>query len=123
MKKIVSVITFAAISFTALLMAAPVLASNNTGQIQSLYFGPGAYAPRTEFYVAQATTTCGNPGAYPGAYGFGWYAFEGMDSGLGKVWAAALLAAQAQRRAIVISGNGKCDGWGMEGVTSIGFPP
>lgn len=123
MKKIVSGLTVSSLAITALLMTAPVLASNNTGKIQGLYFGPGALAPRAEIYLAQAATTCGNPSPYPGAYGYGWYAFEGMDSGLGKVWVATILAAQAQGKAIAIFGNGRCDGWGMEGVTTIGFPP
>ena len=108
MKKIVSGITFTALSFTTMLIAAPVMASTYTGTVQTLRFSTGTSAARVSVSSTQATS-CGQQ----------WYGIENADSGVGKIWTAALLAAKGQGKTIVITGTGTCDGWGVEPVNYI----
>ena len=51
-----------------------------------------------------------------------WYSFEYVD-GVGKVWVASLLAAQASARQVTISGTGSCDQIGLETVYYIDALP
>ena len=108
MKKIVTGVTFAALSLTTMLMVAPVMASTYTGTVQTLRFSSGATAARVSVSSTQVTSC-----------GAGWYAFENADSGLGKVWTAALMVAKAQGKTIVITGTDVCDAWNIEGVSYI----
>lgn len=115
MKKIVSVLTLAPLSITAMLMAAPVMAipdtglqPSYTGPVQTLRFNSGTSPARVSIFVGQSN-----------ACGGWWYAFENADSGKGKLWVAALLAAKAQGKTVGIGGNGVCDGWNIEGVSYI----
>ena len=52
----------------------------------------------------------------------GWYSFEFVD-GVGKVWVASLLAAQASGRSVTIHGNGTCDPSGLENISYIDALP
>lgn len=108
MKKIVSGLALAPLSITAMLMAEPVMATTYTGSVQTLRFNAGTSAARVSIYVGQPT-----------ACGAWWYAFENADSGKGKLWTAALLAAKAQGKTVSISGTGVCDAWNIEGVSYI----
>jgi hypothetical protein len=48
-----------------------------------------------------------------------WFAFEFADTGVGKTWTAALLAALASGRSVFIGGTGTCDSSGVETVYYI----
>jgi len=65
---------------------------------------------RVGIEVTSNATGCGNAI---------WYAYEYNGTGVGAVWIASLLAAQAGGRQVTISGNNACDGWVMERVTGI----
>jgi hypothetical protein len=94
------------------LASAAATASTYTGQTinisTSLNSGTGLL--RVGIEVTASATGCGNSI---------WYAFEYNGSGVGAVWIASLLAAQAGGRQVTISGNNACDGWAMEGVAGI----
>ena len=98
------------LALTTILMAAPVMATNYTGPVQTLRFSTGVTPARVSISVGPTVTTaCNTP----------WYSFENADSGLGKLWVATLLAAKAQGRTVFVSGTGTCDNWSIERVNFI----
>lgn len=48
-----------------------------------------------------------------------WFAYEYPDSGVGKVWTAAFIAAKESGGIVHINGTGMCDQFGVEGVYSM----
>jgi hypothetical protein len=45
-----------------------------------------------------------------------WFAYEFADTGVGKTWTAAFLAALASGRLVFIGGTGTCDSSGVETI-------
>jgi hypothetical protein len=65
---------------------------------------------RVSIQIPSGPTSCGNAT---------WYAYEYNGTGIGGVWTATLLAAQASGRSVLITGTGTCDQFAVEGVAAI----
>jgi hypothetical protein len=86
-------------------------ASTGSGQIVALRLSTGVSPARVSVRMP-GNTSCGNNG---------WYAFESADTGLGKVWQDALLAAHMNARPVTIVGTGTCDQFQVEKINYIDF--
>ena len=95
-----------------ILSSTPALASNYTGLTTNIATSLDSVTGliRVGIEVTTNSTSCGNAV---------WFAYEYNGTGLGAVWIASLLAAQAAGRQVTINGNNTCDGWAMEGVSGI----
>jgi hypothetical protein len=102
MKRIVTLCAFALLG-----VVGQSNASTFEGVIEKIQISAGASTVRVSIYVALHGSPCVHPN---------WFAFENADSGIGKVWTAALLAAHAAGKTVLITGTGSCDGYGGEGV-------
>ncbi len=89
-------------------------ASEYTGPVISVLLGnAGSTDPRVSIQVPARTVPCGSS--------LTWYAYEGGDVAIGKIWTAALLTAYATGKPVRIVGTGTCDLYGVEIVSYIGL--
>lgn len=84
-------------------------ASTFEGTIEKIVFSAGQTPVRVSIFVASHTSPCDA----------NYYAYENADTGLGKLWTSAALAAYATKKTVTIVGSGVCDPWRIEGVNSF----
>lgn len=106
-------IAFVAIS---LLLAQASLASTNNSSVVDLQIRSSptvSGSTRVSVQIIGATTCAVT----------GWYAFEfaanSSDSGVGKIYIAAFIAAQQSGRHVIIHGTGVCDTQSVETISYI----
>jgi hypothetical protein len=87
------------------------------GKVTRLLLNQGTTPARVSIDVGAHHSAC------PAGLGATWMAFENADTGVGKTWTAALLAARAAGWTVTIEGNGTCDQWGIEGISYIDINP
>lgn len=85
-------------------------ASTFEGTPQLVQINPGTSVARVSIFAG--------PHGSPCSLG-DWFAFENADSGVGKLWAAAVLSAYAAEKKIVVVGTGSCDSYGVEIVSFV----
>jgi len=49
----------------------------------------------------------------------GWFAFENAGSGIGRLWSDLAIAASKGGKQLTITGTGRCDVFGVEGISII----
>lgn len=102
----------AAISFAFVLSAIFKVSSASSfeGIIQQVQINPGASPVRVSIFVASHGSPCamGN-----------WFAYEDGDTGIGKIWTAAVLSAYATGKTVSIVGTNTCDPYSVEKVSYI----
>jgi hypothetical protein len=101
-------LTIAAFMLTNLVEACN--ASTFEGVIERIQVNPGTSPVRVSIFAAAHASPCTVQN---------WFSYENGDSGIGKVWTSAVLAAYAAGKTVVIVGAGTCDGYGVESVSHI----
>jgi hypothetical protein len=92
-------------------------ASGVVGQVIIVRSAASAQTPgntRVSVQIAGAVTSC----PYAGWYSYD-YPDSGPGSGIGKLWSAKFLAAQASGRSVGVSGTGSCDSYGIETIQFV----
>lgn len=85
-------------------------ASSLTGTVQTIRANTGATnAARISIWM-EGDTDCPTNG---------WYAFDGADTGIGRIWTDLVLEAVQSGKQIAITGTGACDAFSVEGISDI----
>ncbi|MFC1644692.1 hypothetical protein ACFL08_01540 [Patescibacteria group bacterium] len=107
MKKIT---TLVAVTFALLLMAGSAFASSYEGVVLTLRLQEINGVTRNSVFLGDSYTSCSTSD---------WFAYDDADTGIGKLWTSTLLLAYNQGKTVTIIGNGVCDQYGVEGISSI----
>jgi hypothetical protein len=92
------------------LYSASVFATNYTGPVVDVRVQASPNTPGNTRVSVLTNVTTGCTGANK------WFAYEFADTGVGKTWTAAFLAALASGRSVFIGGTGTCDTSGVEAI-------
>jgi hypothetical protein len=92
-----------------MLVQSEAYASTLSSVVQTVRVSPGASPVRMSILMV-GSTSC------PAT---GWFAFENAGSEVGMLWSDLAIAASKSGKALTIVGTGRCDTFGVEGVSFI----
>ncbi|MFC1644919.1 hypothetical protein ACFL08_02745 [Patescibacteria group bacterium] len=94
----------------ALLMTGTAVASNYEGTVDTMKMQDINGVTRNSIFLGGVYTPCATGD---------WFAYDDADTGIGKIWTAALLLAYEQEKTVFIEGSGVCDQYGVESINAI----
>ncbi|MFO1073465.1 MAG: hypothetical protein U1E17_12495 [Geminicoccaceae bacterium] len=90
-------------------------ASTFTGRIQAIRFNTDSTGvPRVSIRVGAHGSPCATGD---------WFAYQPANAGVGQIWTPALIEANSARQQVAINGSGRCDPFGVEGISDIDVLP
>ncbi|MFC1645539.1 hypothetical protein ACFL08_05995 [Patescibacteria group bacterium] len=104
MKKIILATIF------TLLMTGTAMATDYEGTIPTMKLQDIGGVTRNSVFLGSTYSICATSD---------WFSYDDADSGIGKLWTAALLLAYSQGKTVLIEPNGVCDQYGVEGIAAV----
>lgn len=100
----------AALALFACAASSLAAASNFEGVIAHIAFTENSSSPRVSINVGPRSSSCSDGQ---------WFVIDNADTGVRKMWVAALLAAHLAGKPVFIEGNLICNIYGNEGVARV----